>query len=388
MSKQHALLSASGASRWINCPPSARLEEQFPNSTSSYAEEGTLAHELAELKLTRFIEPMAPRTYTTRVNKLKKQELWDKEMEDCTDAYVDYIKRIAMSYENPPIIEAETKIDFSTYVPDGFGTADCIIVAPDCMYVIDYKHGKGKAVSAEKNPQMMLYAVGAYLRYRILYDIKKVRMAIIQPRLYDEPLEYEMTIDDLLAWADSVVEIANLAINGGGDFKAGEHCKFCRAKAQCRERAEKNLELAQHEFKKPPLLTDEEVGQILKKAQDLAKWADDLKDYALSASLQGKLIPGWKAVEGRGSREFSDNDLAMEKLIQSGIVNEEMLYERKQLTLAQIEKLLGKKEFSGVVGEFVEKKAGKPTLVEESDKREKITNRTSAEEDFGGDNNE
>jgi len=381
MSKQHALLSASGASKWLNCPPSARLEEQFPSSTSSYAEEGTLAHELAELKLTKYITPMGPRTYTTKLNKLKKHELWNKEMEECTDTYMDYIKGIAMSYENPPIIEAETKIDFSAYVPNGFGTADCIIVAHDCMYVIDYKHGKGKSVSADKNPQMMLYAVGAYLKYRILYNIKKVRMTIIQPRLYDEPLEYEMTVNDLIAWADSIVEIANLAINGGGDFKAGNHCDFCRAKSQCRERAEKNLELAQHEFRKPPLLTDEEVGEILKKGENLVSWFKQLQEYAVTESLKGKIIPGWKVVEGRKDRYFTDSELAVKKVIESGIA-EEMLYERKQISLTAIEELLGKKAFKEVVGDLIDKKKGKPTLVKESDKREKITNRTSAEEDF------
>jgi len=387
MSAGHALLSASGASRWLNCPPSARLEEQFPQSTSEYAEEGTLAHELCELKLLKYSVPMAPRTYTTKLNKLKKNKLWNNEMEGYTDIYMNYIKSVAMSYKNVPTIKAETKLDFSKYVPEGFGTADCIIIYGNEMHVIDFKYGQGRAVSAERNPQMMLYAVGAYLKYSLLYNIETVKMVIIQPRIYDEPLVYEMNISDLLTWADSIVEVANLAINGGGDFKAGKHCEFCRAKAQCRERAETNLKVAQYEFKKPPLLTDDEVGQVLKQSQDLAKWADDLKDYALSASLAGKIIPGWKAVEGRSSRYFTDSDKAIELIVNNG-TNEDMLYERKQLTLAQIEKLIGKKEFNDVVGDLVEKSAGKPTLVEESDKREKITNRSTAVEDFGGDNNE
>lgn len=379
----HAILSASGASRWLACTPSARLEEQFPDSTSEYAKEGTLAHEVCELKVRKnLIEQMPTRTYNTKLKKLKENELWQDEMDKFTDAYLEYIQELVHSYSCSPAVMVEKKVDFSQYVPEGFGTADCIVIAEGTMHIIDFKYGKGVAVSAENNPQMKLYALGAYLEYSMLYPIEKIRMAIIQPRLENEASESEIFVAELIDWAENVVKpLAEKAYKGEGTYIAGNHCRFCRAKATCRERARMNLEASKFEMKAGALLSDTEVGEALKMAQDLAKWAEDLKEYALTESLKGKIIPGWKAVEGRSVRAFKDTDLAIKTIVDSGI-DEALLYERKQLTLAQIEKLLGAKQFKELVGELVEKAPGKPTLVLETDKREKIVNRITAEEDF------
>ncbi|AVQ30354.1 DUF2800 domain-containing protein [Fusobacterium varium] len=379
----HAILSASGASRWMACTPSARLEEQFPDSTSEYAKEGTLAHELCELKVRKnLIEPMHTRTYNSKLKKIKEHELWQDEMDRHTDTYLEYIQGLLHSFSCTPAVMVEKKVDFSSYVPDGFGTADCIIIAEGVLHVIDFKYGKGVAVSAENNSQMKLYGLGAYLEYSFLYAIDKVKMTIVQPRLDEVISEYEISVTELMEWAEEIVKpLAEKAYKGEGTYIAGNHCKFCRAKATCRERARMNLEVAKFDFKEPALLSDEEVGEALKQAQDLAKWAEDLKDYALAESLKGKLIPGWKAVEGRGSRVFTDNEEALKVLMGSGI-DETMLYERKQLTLAQIEKVLGPKQFKELVGNMVEKSPGKPTLVLDTDKREAISNKTTAVEDF------
>lgn len=379
----HAILSASGASRWMACTPSARLEEQFPDSTSDYAKEGTLAHELCELKVRKnLIEPMHTRTYNSKLKKLKEHELWQDEMDRHTDTYLEYIQGLVHSFSCTPAVMVEKKVDFSSYVPDGFGTADCIIIAEGALHVIDFKYGKGVAVSAENNPQMKLYGLGAYLEYSFLYAIDKVKMTIVQPRLDEVISECEISTTELMEWAEEVVKpLADMAYKGEGTYIAGNHCRFCRAKATCRERARMNLEVAKYDFKEPALLSDEEVGEALKMAQNLAKWAEDLKDYALAESLKGKLIPGWKAVEGRGSRVFTDNEEALKVLIGSGI-DETMLYERKQLTLAQIEKVLGPKQFKELVGNMVEKSPGKPTLVLDTDKREAITNEDSIKNDF------
>ena len=379
----HAVLSASGASRWLACTPSARLEEQFPDSTSEYAKEGTLVHEVCELKVRKnLIEQMPTRTYNTKLKKLKENELWQDEMDKFTDVYLEYIQELVHSYSCSPAVMVEKKVDFSQYVPEGFGTADCIVIAEGTMHIIDFKYGKGVAVSAENNPQMKLYALGAYLEYSMLYPIEKIKMAIVQPRLENEASESEIFVAELMEWAENVVKpLAEKAYKGEGTYIAGNHCRFCRAKATCRERARMNLEASKFEMKTGALLSDTEVGEALKMAQDLAKWAEDLKEYALTESLKGKIIPGWKAVEGRSVRAFKDTDLAIKTIIDSGI-EEALLYERKQLTLAQIEKLLGAKQFKELVGELVEKAPGKPTLVLETDKREKIVNRITAEEDF------
>jgi len=381
--REHALLSASGAHRWLVCTPSVRLEEQFPDTTSEYAKEGTLAHEIAELKLRKyFIEPMSQRSFSAKLNKFKKRELFQDEMLKHTDTYLEYLQSITLSFSSKPYVAVEKRVDYSAYAPEGFGTCDCIIIHGEDLYVTDFKYGKGVPVSAENNPQMKLYALGAYLEYSLLYPIKQVHLAIVQPRL-DSISEWSLSIDELLAWGEEIKPIAQKAFNGEGEFVPGEHCKFCRAKAQCRARAEQYTALEDFKMMKPPLISNEEVGTILEKAIALEAWVKDLKEYALAESLKGNEIPGWKAVEGRSVRQFTDIDKAFEHLKQNGI-DEAMLYERVPLTVSKLEKQLGKKEFRSLVEEagFVEKSPGKPTLAPISDKRQAITAAPDAASDF------
>lgn len=380
---KHATLSASAAHRWLKCTPSARLEQDFPDTTSEAAREGTLAHEMCELKLiNEFIKPMTKSVFTRSMNKLRKAELYDPEMEEHTDFYIDYIKSIYGVYEDTPYINAEKKVDFSEIVPEGFGTCDCVLICGTEMHIVDFKYGKGVPVDAEKNPQLMLYALGALIEYSMLYDIQTVSMHIVQPRL-DRVSKAVLTKEALLAWAQDIKPVALKAFNGEGEFMPSEEaCRFCRAKAQCRARADKNLALAKEDFKAPELLTDEEIGKVLELSKDLKSWVSDVEEYALSKCLAGGDIPGFKAVEGRSTRAFADQDKAFEILMANG-VEEALLYERKPLTLAKVEKMVGKKEFAEMVGDYIIKPPGKPTLAPASDKRQAVTLKSTAEEDFG-----
>ena len=383
MPTQHAVLSASSAHRWLHCTGSPLLEKEFPDTTSVYAQEGTLAHELCELKLKKYTTVMTKGTYTRAHNKIMKSELWQNEMEGTSEAYLEYVKGIMLACEIAPAVLIEKRVDFSRYVPEGFGTADCLILAGDTLHVIDYKHGKGVVVDADHNPQMMLYALGAMDELSLLYRFKSVHMVIVQPRV-NNISEFTMSADELIEWGETVVKPkAEAAISGNGPFEAGDWCRFCRAKQQCKTRYESNDLLypqlsAQHD---PRLITLEELGEYLKRGRDMAAWLEDMKEYALSESLAGTDVPGWKAVEGRGSRAFTDTDEAVDTLIKNGI-DESVLYERRVLTLAQMEKAVGKKAFGEIVGNLVVKNPGKPTLVEESDKRPKITNQPTAADVF------
>nr|DAX22796.1 MAG TPA: Protein of unknown function (DUF2800) [Caudoviricetes sp.] len=383
MPNQHALLSASGAHRWLHCTGSPLLEKDFPDSTSVYAQEGTLAHELCELKLMAYTGEITKRKLTSMKNKLMKSELWQPEMDSTSEAYLDYIKDITMSYTVKPVILTEKRVDFSRYVSEGFGTADCLILAGDTLHVVDYKHGKGVVVDADHNPQMMLYALGAMSELSLLYRFKFVHMTIVQPRV-NNISEFTMTADELTDWGETVVKPkAEAAISGNGTFEAGDWCRFCRAKRQCKTRYESNDSLYPElsERHDPRLITLDELGKYLKRGKDMAAWLEDMKEYALSESLAGADVPGWKAVEGRGSRAFTDTDEAVNTLVKNGI-DESVLYERRVLTLAQMEKAVGKKAFGELVGDLVVKNPGKPTLVEESDKRPKITNQPTAADVF------
>lgn len=391
--RKHALLSASGASRWLACPPSAKLEEQFQDTESEAAAEGTLAHELAEAKVRNyfFTKEYGKRKLNNTIKKLQKNELWQDEMLGHTEEYLDYIKNTALSLMAAPSVRIEQRVYFKEYTYadledkiEGSGIADCIMLYRDTVHVIDFKYGKSPngLVSAKENPQLSLYALGAYRAYRMLYPISKVKLTIVQPRL-DSISEWECTIENLLEFGEYVKARAALAIKGAGEFAPGsDTCRFCRAKAQCTARAEENVRLAFFTDKKPPLISNLEVGEYLKKGEDVAKWLEDLKDYALKECLAGKEVRGWKAVEGRGSRDWTDMDSAFDTLAKSGIAPEEMLWEKRPLTIAQVEKLVGKKEFRESVGKFVVKNPGKPTLAKESDKRPAITNRITAAEAF------
>lgn len=378
----HALLSASSAHRWLVCTAAPKLEATFPDTTSEYAREGTLAHEICELKLTKYVTAMAKGTYTKKLNALKKHELYQPEMLETTDTYLDYVKRTALGYAVPPTIRIEQRVDFSTYAPDGFGTADCLLLAGDTLHVIDYKHGKGVVVDADHNPQMMLYALGAMHDFALIYRFKTVKMAIVQPRV-GSISEFTCTADDLLLWGETVVKMR--AMEAMGDtpaFVPGEHCRFCRAKQQCKARTERYARLQYTAKRKDPrLITLDDLGHYLSVAGELKKWAEDLQDYALSECLAGSNVPGWKAVEGRGSRAFTDMDAAFDILKKDGI-DECLLWERKPLTLAQVEKVVGKKRFTELVGTMVVKTPGKPTLATESDKRPAVTNVPQAADVF------
>ena len=379
--KQHALLSASGAHRWLNCTPSARLEENFENKQTVYTQEGTLAHELAELKLRKNYETMSTRKYNSELKKIKENELYRSEMDSHTDTYADYIKQI-MYTSKAPCIFIEYKTDYSKYARDGFGTTDCVIIDGTTLHVIDFKYGQGVEVSAENNPQMMLYALGIYEANSIIYDIKNVVLTIIQPRL-DSISEWTISIEDLIKWGNEVViPKAEDAFAGIGDFKLGEYCRFCKAKGECRARAEANLQAT--EIRKTVdknLLTNEEIGMILNQCLDVEDWLKDLKETALNKILNGEKIEGWKAVEGRSNRVINNIDEAFDVLKKEGF-DEAVLYERKPLSLTELEKLVGKKKLAELLANYLEKPKGKPALVDSSDKRPDFETRTSAEEDF------
>ncbi|GIN37822.1 DUF2800 domain-containing protein [Heyndrickxia oleronia] len=372
--RAHALLSASASHRWLTCTPSVRLEEQFPDSTSEYAEEGTLAHEIAELKLRKyFVEPMSQSTFTRRLNKMKKHELFQDEMLRHTDTYLEYLQGLTIGFSYSPYVAVEKRLNYSSYAPEGFGTVDCLIIGGDTLYITDFKYGKGVKVDADNNPQMKLYALGAYVEYSFLYPIKNVHLAIIQPRL-DSISEFTLSLDELLAWGEEIKPLAQKAFNGEGEFVPGEHCKFCKAKAQCRARAEQYTALEDFKSMKPPLISNGEVGQILEKAEHIESWVKALKEYALAECLKGNEIPNWKAVEGRTTRNYVDLDKAFSHLKENGI-DEAILYDRVPLTVAKIEKELGKKEFKSLLEEpgLIVKSAGKPTLAPASDKRKAVS---------------
>lgn len=388
--RAHALLGPSKAYQWMACTPSARLEEGFPDSSSEAAAEGTLAHELAELKVRNYFYSVefGKRKLTAAVNKLKKEnaDLWQEEMMGYTDDYLDFIRTKALSLPVEPYVAIEKQVDLTAYIPDGFGTADCILVCGDLIHVIDFKYGKSPngRVDAERNPQMMLYALGAYEAYRMLYPIKKIRMSIVQPRLPDGISTWETTLEDLLAFGEEVKAKAALAIEGKGEFAPSDKtCRYCRAKGRCRARAEENARLAFADGyqKKPPLISNEELGEYLRQGADISKWLSDLQDIALKECLSGKDVPGWKAVEGRGSREWTDLDKAFQHLTEAGIP-EGILWERKPVTPPALEKALGKKEFTEHTDGYVAKKPGKPALAPVSDSRPAITNQITAEEAF------
>ncbi len=392
--EQHALLSASSSHRWLHCPPSVRLAENFPSKTSVYAEAGRVAHAIAELKARKyFVEPMSTRSYNARLKKLQADEHYDKGMETSTDTYLAFLQETAMTFKQSPFVTLETRVDYSEYAPEGFGTADCIMIGEGRICVIDYKNGAGVPVEAENNSQMMLYGLGALKVYAPIYgdSIKAVLLAIVQPNAGGVKT-WETTVGALQEWGKEVVApAAELAAAGEGALLAGDWCRFCPAKAQCSARARQMLSLepvlgaepqgaltdekvnARDEaiavgVEVPPLLTDAEIGDVLIRGRELAAWVKDLEEYALSATLAGRQITGFKAVEGRGTREWNDLDAAF-KILQERGVAEALLYERKPASVAGLEKSLGKKVFAETAEGLVIKKPGKPTLVPASDKR-------------------
>lgn len=380
----HAKLSPSSAVRWINCPGSILLSEQCPDpGTNEYAEEGTIAHELAEIKLRAYLEPTGKPSplMEKSLARLKKTEFYCGEMEEATDFYYDIVTEKLLEGGAAAELMVEQRFSLEQWVPESFGTADAVIISDGTIEVCDLKYGKGVKVSAKGNPQLRLYGLGAAWLFGDLYDFDTVRVTIIQPRL-DHVSTEEISLKDLQAWADTIVKPkAQAAIDGTGETAAGEWCRFCPAKAVCRKRAEENLELAKMDFRDPELLSDEEIGKVLRQAEELSKWTSDVQAYALEQALAGKHFDGWKVVEGRSIRKYAD-ELKVADALKAAGYDEAMLFERKLYGITAMEKIVGKKKFAEVLGELVVKPAGKPTLAPESDKRAAINTNEAARADF------
>jgi hypothetical protein len=370
MSK-HALLSASSCHRWLQCPPSAKRCASVPDQSSEYARQGTAAHELCQYK----VEHALGRNTRDPTEDL---DYFDEEMDRCSDQYCSYVMEQveeAKKHCADPAVFVEQRLDFSRWVPEGFGTGDCVIVADELLQIIDYKHGLGILVNAEMNPQMMCYALGAVEMFDGIYDIENIRMTIFQPRR-DNISTFEISKTDLLKWADEVLApAARLAYKGEGEYKAGDHCQFCAVKATCRKRAEYNLELAKYDFQMPPDLSDDEIDMVLMKADELVSWANDIKEYALQQALSGTEYPDFKVVASRSVTKYTDEEAVAETVKKLGYEP----YERKLLGITAMKSLLGKKQFEEALGSLTYKPPGKPTLVPKSDKRPALD---SAKTDF------
>ncbi|MDU5964085.1 MAG: DUF2800 domain-containing protein [Actinomyces sp.] len=357
----HALLSASGAHRWLNCTPSARLESDEPESTSAAAEQGTAAHALAEHKLRRALKQRSKRPVSAWI---------DDEMETLTDDYVAYVQEhISLARETcgDPQVLIEQRLDFSHVVPGGFGTGDCVIIAEPTLQIIDLKYGQGVLVEAERNPQLMLYALGALHTFGDLYDIERVAVTIYQPRRGNVDT-WEISVTELEHWAEAEVKPkAELAAAGEGEFCPGSWCQFCKIAPTCRARAEANLALARLEFAPPAELSDSEIADVLARIPQLKTWAADVEAYALSQAVnQGVVFEGFKLVAGRSIRKYtSETDVAAA----AEAAGYRDIWDRKLITLTAMERLMGKPAFNEILGDLVTKPAGKPTLVPASDKR-------------------
>lgn len=357
----HALLAPSSSERWISCPPSAMKNATVADTSSIYAQQGTSAHEIGAYKIEKALghrvrDPTPDLTY------------FDEEMEEHTDAYCEFIMEQVQAAKQTcadPLVLVEQRLDFSRWVQDSFGTADCIIVADGVLTVVDFKYGLGVLVEAEGNPQMRMYALGALHLFEALYDIHTIRTIIFQPRR-DNVSTAEISKNDLLIWAEEVlIPAAKLAAKGEGEYKAGKHCQFCKVKTTCRKRAEYNLEMAQYDFAVPDTLDYEEISAILDRADTFISWVNDIKEYALEQAISGRSFPGYKVVEGRSNRKYTDENAVAQAVTDAGFDP----YEKKLMGVTAMTKLLGKKQFDTLLGSLIEKPKGKPTLVPESDKR-------------------
>ena len=370
---KHAILSASGAHRWLECTPAARLELEFKDQESTAAAQGTAAHNLCEHKLKKALHIRSKRPVS---------EFNDDEMEEHSDAYAEYVlEQLEEVKKNckDPLVLIEERLDFSCYVPEGFGTADTIIIGDKNLHIIDMKYGQGILVYAEDNPQMKLYALGALASYESLYDIEEVTMHIFQPRR-ENVSAWTISVDELKKWAENDLKVkAKMAFEGKGEYLPGDWCTFCRAAVKCRARADEKLRLAQSEFKFPPLLTDNEIEEILSKLSDLTRWANEIVAYATDAAVNhGKEWSGFKVVEGRSNRKYKDEDKIAEVAKANGYKD---IYRTSLITLTEMEKLMGKQKFKDILGDFIIKPPGKPTLVPLSNKRQAL-NVSSAKTEF------
>lgn len=369
----HSVLGASAADRWMNCTPSAQLTAGMEDEATTFAAEGTAAHALCEWKVRKALKMRAGRRPTS--------DYWTDEMEEFTDDYRDFIMDLVGQAKltcKDPVTLIEQHLDFSCYVPDGFGTGDFLLVADRELNVVDSKYGRGVAVYADHNPQMMLYALGTLNLFDCLYDIEQVTMTIFQPRL-SSISTWTISAEELYKWAEEVLKPkAELAAKGEGEFISGSWCRFCKARNTCRARAESFLELAKMEFQPPALLSDEEVAEVMEKADELSKWASDVMAYAQAEAIEnGKHWNGYKLVEGRSTRRFIDEKKVEEAAKGAGYTD---IYNKSLITLTAFEKLMGKDTFKEVLGSYVTKPAGKLTLVPVSDKRPEVTVNTVNDE--------
>lgn len=375
--RSHALLSASGASRWLNCTPSARLEDLYGEKKDSvYAKEGTLAHELAELCLRcGILGTIGVKEYESALEEIMSNDLFNEEMLDAIPIYTDYCGTQlaeAQTTNELAVMEIEQRLDLTEFVPDSFGTADCIIINDSIIEVIDLKYGKGVPVYADYNKQLMLYGLGALRKYDTMYDISEVRLTIVQPRL-NNISSWQISVSDLQKWADEeLMPKAKLAYSGEGELNAGDWCRFCSIRTQCRKLYEQQMEIAKHEFAEPDLLTDEEIADIVLRTPKLVEWANSIAEYAQNMAIQeNKQWPGLKLVEGRSSRKWATDEDQVSNTIFARCpeLSEDEIFNMKLKPITAIEKIIGKKRFEEVLSDMIVKPQGKPTLVSLEDKR-------------------
>lgn len=372
---KHALLSASSAARWIACPPSARINETLPDEETKYAAEGTRAHEVCEAHLRNNL-PYWEQGYG--VVPLSESIRLDGEPDDppemvkAANQYITFIHEQWLVFPCRPGVFIEQQVDVGQWVPGGFGTCDCMMIGGGILHIIDFKYGQGVAVSPERNPQLMYYALGAYALFDGIEEIDTVRMSIVQPRIQTEPETWELSLADLLSWAREVLRpAAEMAWKGEGELCAGPHCKkgFCKAYPPCRAWQDKYGPLAGFEpLPQPATLSDEELGEWLQKVQGLATYAHDLEEYAQTALMDDRSLPGWKLVQGRSTRKWTDQDAAFRQMMADGI-HEAMLYTRTPISLTVAEKMIGKKKFAETMSAFITKAPGAPKLAPASDPR-------------------
>lgn len=372
MPSRHARFSPSSANRRIHCPPSLLLEEQFEEGESVYAAEGTAGHAMAEHLI---------RKYLKQRTKRPTSQFYTDELLEAVDEYVSFVIgeiEDARRESKTPLLLVEQRVDATEYVDGCFGTADMVIITDKVAHVIDLKLGKGVEVHAEENPQLMIYGLGVLHMTEALYDIETVRMTIFQPRLGNSST-WNVSPEYLKRWGGEVLRPAGAkALIGAGDFSAGSWCRFCLARNQCRARAESFLELARLEFTKPALLSDDEVAEVIAKADELAKWSADVYAFAQDqAIVHGKQWPGFKVVEGKSNRKYTSEDEVVQAATAAGFKD---IYKRSLIGITEMERLMGRERFREVLGPLVYKPKGKLTLAPESDRREAVTNTTAQAE--------
>ena len=375
----HARLSPSSAERWIACPPSVKLSERFPDTTTSYAEEGTTAHLIAEITIRKALGLITEQEAATRMEEAELSLYYSKDMPGNLEPYIEYVVSHSADAD---FIGLEEKLDISEWVPGGYGTSDAVIIKGDLLEVVDLKYGQGVPVSATGNPQFRLYGLGAVEEWHMLYPFSRVRCTVIQPRL-DSISSEELSVPELLDWAERVLRpAALLAEKGEGEYRSGDHCRWCKAKAICRRRAEDNMALARYEFAEPALLTNEDIADVLSAAGELKTWASDVEAYALDQALNhGVSFHGYKLVEGRSLRQLTDEDGAVRILMENGVA-EESLYTRSLVGIPAMEKLVGKRRLAELLKDHIVKPQGKPTLVRDTDKRPALNSIEAAAQDF------